>query len=155
MPAVKTQIVMELANDILRLVKTAMTYPKMRNPKVGYNTIAPDSDLFRSTSVRTGSGPDLVFDILLNDYLKYIESGRRKGARFPPVEPIVKWLRKRGMPTDNSTVFLIRRAIARDGIRPRPLMDTVFRMADDSFDRKWADEIFKEITKILDEFFNE
>lgn len=155
MPATKGQLISALAKDILRIVRLAMSYPKMRNDKVGYNTIAPDSDLFRNSSVRTSTSGDLVFDILLGDYIRYIESGRRKGARFPPIEPIVKWMRRHGIPTDNSTVFLIRRAISRDGIKPRPLMDTVFRLTDDAFDKEWGDEIFKTITKILDDFFND
>ena len=97
---------------------------------------------------------DLIFDIILNDYLTFIESGRRKGAKMPPVEPIVKWARSRGIPTDNSTIFLIRRAISRDGIKPRPLMQYVFEEIDREWDDSLADKLFNQIIEIIDKYFN-
>ena len=105
-------------------------------------------------SVRATNDGDLIFDIILNDYLTFIESGRRKGAKMPPVEPIVRWCKSKGISTDNSTIFLIRRAISRDGIRPRPIMQYVF----DEIDREWndglVDEIFNKIMEEIDKFFN-
>jgi len=95
-----------------------------------------------------------VFDIILNDYLTFIESGRRKGADMPPVEAIVEWAKKHDIPTDNSTIFLIRRAISRDGIAPRPFMDKVFEDIDDVWDKNWADELFDEIMRMINDFFN-
>ena len=124
------------------------------NTKVGRNTIAPDSDIYKSLQVKATNDGDLVFDIMLNDYLTFIESGRRKGAKFPPVEPIVKWARQHGIPTDNSTIFLIRRAISRDGIAPRPIMAVVFDELDKKWDKDWADELFDEIMRMINDFFN-
>ena len=104
--------------------------------------------------VKATNDGDLVFDIMLNDYLTFIESGRRKGAKFPPVEPIVKWARSRGIPTDNSTIFLIRRAISRDGIKPRPIMQYVMEEVDKQWDDVLADKLFNQIIEIIDKFFN-
>ena len=95
-----------------------------------------------------------MFDIILNDYLTFIESGRRKGADMPPVEPIIEWAKKHGIPTDNGTIYLIRRAISRDGIAPRPFMDKVFADIDDVWDKNWADELFDEIMRMINDFFN-
>jgi hypothetical protein len=95
-----------------------------------------------------------VFDIILNDYITYIESGRRKGAKFPPVAPIVAWARKKGIPTDNSTIFLIRRAISRDGIQPRPIMAYVMEEVDREWDDSLADKLFNQIIEIIDKYFN-
>lgn len=138
------RLVMEFTKDIMMLVQAV---------KVGRNTII-GSDIYNNLQVKATNDGDLVFDILLNDYLTYIESGRRKGAKFPPVEPIVKWARKRGIPTDNSTIFLIRRAISRDGIAPRPFMDKVFEDIEYAWDKGWADELFDEIMKMINDFFN-
>ena len=91
--------------------------------------------------------------MMLNDYLVFIESGRRAGAKFPPVEPIVKWARKRGIPTDNSTIFLIRRAISRDGIKPSPFLAYIFEEMDNWWENDWADEIFNKIMEQIDNFF--
>lgn len=141
-------LVMSISKDIMELVRMVMESNNL------INTIAPDSDIYKSLQVKATNDGDLVFDIMMNDYLTFIESGRRKGAKFPPVEPIVKWARKRGIPTDNSTIFLIRRAISRDGIRPRPFMQFVLEEIDTSWDDGWANKIFKIITEELDKFFN-
>ena len=146
-------IVMEFSKDIMSLVRMVMESNVGINAKVGVNTLT-NSDIYKTLSVKATNDGDLVFDIILNDYIQYIESGRRKGAKFPPVEPIVEWCRKKGIPTDNSTVFLIRRAISRDGIKPRPILDHVF----EEFNRDWndgaADEIFNKIIEEINKWFN-
>lgn len=147
-----SKIVMEFSKDIMDIVRVVMESNLLDNHKVGRNTII-GSDIYNNLIVKAKNDGDLVFDILLNDYLTYIESGRRKGAKMPPVEPIVRWARARGIPTDNSTIFLIRRAISRDGIRPRPFMATVMEQIDLSMPN-WYDRIFEEITKLITEFFN-
>lgn len=147
-----SKIVMEFSKEIMDIVRVAMESNLLDNHKVGRNTII-GSDIYKNLQVIAKNDGDLVFDILLNDYLTYIESGRRKGAKMPPVEPIVRWARSRGIPTDNSTIFLIRRAISRDGIRPRPFMATVMEQIDLDMPN-WYDKIFDEITKLINDFFN-
>lgn len=141
------KIVMEFTKDIMKLVQAVMDGQEFSNNKIG-------SDIYKNLQVNATNDGDLVFDIILNDYLKFIESGRRKGADMPPVEPIVKWAKKHGIPTDNGTIYLIRRAISRDGIAPRPFMDKVFEDIDDVWDKNWADELFDEIMRMINDFFN-
>ena len=141
------KIVMEFTKDIMKLVQAVMDGQEFSNDKIG-------SDIYKNLQVNATNVGDLVFDIILNDYLKFIESGRRKGADMPPVEPIVKWAKKHGIPTDNGTIYLIRRAISRDGIAPRPFMDKVFSDIDDVWDKNWADELFDEIMRMINDFFN-
>lgn len=147
-----SKIVMEFSKEIMDIVRVVMESNLLDNHKVGRNTII-GSDIYKNLQVIAKNDGDLVFDILLNDYLTYIESGRRKGAKMPPVEPIVRWARSRGIPTDNSTIFLIRRAISRDGIQPRPFMATVMEQIDLDMPN-WYDKIFDEITKLINDFFN-
>lgn len=147
-----SKIVMEFSKDIMDIVRVVMESNLLDNHKVGRNTIT-GSDIYKNLQVITKNDGDLVFDILLNDYLTYIESGRRKGAKMPPVEPIVRWARSRGIPTDNSTIYLIRRAISRDGIAPRPFMATVMEQIDLNMENLY-DKIFDEITKLINDFFN-
>ena len=147
-----SKIVTEFSKEIMDIVRVVMESNLLDNHKVGMNTII-GSDIYKNLQVIAKNDGDLVFDILLNDYLTYIESGRRKGAKMPPVEPIVRWARSRGIPTDNSTIFLIRRAISRDGIRPRPFMATVMEQIDLDMPN-WYDKIFDEITKLINDFFN-
>ena len=147
------KIVMEFSKDLMTLVRMVMESNVGINSKTGSNTLV-NSNIYKTLSVKATNDGDLIFDIILNDYLVFIESGRRKGAKFPPVEPIVKWARSRGIPTDNSTIFLIRRAISRDGIKPRPFMAHVLEEIDREWDEQLADELFNKIIEIIDKFFN-
>lgn len=147
------KIVMEFSKDLMQLVRMVMESNVGINQKVGRNTLT-SSQIYKTLSVKATNDGDLIFDIVLNDYIQFIESGRRKGAKFPPVEPIVRWARSRGIPTDNSTIFLIRRAISRDGIKPRPIMQYVFEEVDREWDEQLADELFNKIMEMIDNFFN-
>ena len=142
-----SKIVMEFTKDIIKLVHAAMDGKDLDSNKSG-------SDIYKNLQVKATNDGDLVFDIILNDYLTFIESGRRKGADMPPVKPIVEWAKKHGIPTDNGTIYLIRRAISRDGIAPRPFMDKVFADIDYVWDKDWADELFDEIMRMINDFFN-
>jgi len=63
---------------------------------------------------------------------KWVTQGRRRGSRFPPPAPILKWIKEKGIRgrdqktgrfiSDKSLTFLISRAIARDGIKTLPFM---------------------------------
>jgi hypothetical protein len=148
-----SSIIMEFSKDIMVLVRMVMESNVGINSKTGSNTLI-NSQIYNTLSVKATNDGDLIFDIILNDYLVYIESGRRKGAKFPPVEPIVRWCKEKGIPSDNSTIFLIRRAIARDGIAPRPIMAKVFDELDRAWDNEWSDRLFDIIMETINKFFN-
>ena len=121
------------------------------NPKVGRNTLV-EGHIFQEVGCET-EDIELV-NILVNDYIRYIESGRKSGS-FPPVSVIAKWAAEKGITTDNRVVWAICQSIYRDGITPRPLID-----ANDGFweqiDREWdnwSSKIFEAITEQLDEEF--
>ena len=148
------KIVKELAKSFLEAFRTILSTNVGMNPKSGTNTLK-DSNLSRNVKTATlENETDIIAELLVNDYIQYIESGRRKGAKFPPVAPIVKWCRKNGIPTDNSTVFLIRRAISRDGIAARPIMTHVYTIMDNEMEQKYYDKIFDSIIVELNKFFN-
>ena len=140
------------AEDVMNLTADIMASSMLVNDKVGRNTIAPNSDIYKEMYAKASG--NIVIQLLLNDYVQYIESGRKAGSKFPPIQPIVNWAKKRDIPTDNSTIFLIRRAIAEDGIKPRPFMYKVLNTIDKKWDGEWSSELFNELTKIIDEFFN-
>ena len=148
-----SKIVMEFSKDLMTLVRMVMESNVGINQKIGRNTLT-SSEIYKTLSVKATNDGDLIFDIVLNDYLTFIESGRRKGAKFPPVEPIVRWARSRGISTDNSTIFLIRRAISRDGIKPRPIMQYVLEEVDKEWNDGLADKLFEKIIEVIDNFFN-
>lgn len=147
-----TLLAKAFAEDVMNITADIMASSMLVNNKVGMNTIAPNSNIFKEMYAKASG--NIVIQLLLNDYVQYIESGRKAGSKFPPIQPIVQWAKKRGIPTDNSTIFLIRRAIAEDGIRPRPFMYKVLETIDKKWDGEWSSELFNELTKIIDEFFN-
>lgn len=145
-----------LAKEFEDMVRYVMDSEAGINHKVGFNTLS-NSNIYRDLMSSGMLSPDgLIVNVFLNDYIYYIENGRRKGAKMPPVEPIVRWARSRGISTDNSTIFLIRRAISRDGIKGRPIMERVLELMDENMvnDGGWLDRIFEQIIKNVDEFFN-
>lgn len=106
-----------------------------------------DGQLYRtlSYSVSTGTG-GWVISVSLENYWKYIESGRRPG-KMPPLDVIEKWIKvkqilprpltlksgKSVVPTIPQLSFLIARKIGRDGIRPRPFFKQSFEEAKREF----------------------
>lgn len=149
-----TAIIIAFSKDMLELVRAVMDSEAGTNLKVHKNTLT-DSDLYRQLTLNVRDDGDLVFDLMLNHYIKYIESGRRAGAKPPPFKAILDWARKKGLPTDNSTIYAIRSAIVRDGISPRPIMEYVFKEMDKYWDERWADRVFEEITSELTKYFKQ
>lgn len=140
----------EIANEVVAFVHAVMEGDTGINRKVNINTLV-DSELFKS--VQASAEGNIVISLLLNDYVVYVESGRRAGAKMPPFQPIYEWAKRKGLPTDNGTIWAICKAIARDGIAPRPIMSTAFQLIDERWENDWSDRIFNEIIEELERYF--
>lgn len=84
----------------------------------------------------TSKSDSYLVTINLEEYWKYIEKGRRAGAKMPPVSAIENWIKvrkilprpvalksgKQRVPTVQQLAYVIARSIARNGIAPRPFM---------------------------------
>lgn len=150
-----TQLVIQkLAESFLNAFKAALKSDIGINNKTGHNSLENSSLSNDAQSRFIDKDGDAVVELLVNDYVQFIESGRRIGAKFPPVAPIVKWCRKNGIPTDNSTVYLIRRAISRNGIMARPIMQYVWEDIDSQIESIYFDKIFENIIKEITNYFN-
>lgn len=57
-------------------------------------------------------------------YAEPVEYGRRAGAPMPPSGAVLGWMRRHGI--DQSAEYVIRRAISRKGIRPRPYLKPAY-----------------------------
>jgi hypothetical protein len=91
--------------------------------------------LYDSVRYQTNSKNQIKF--LYAPEGKYVQSGRRRGARFPPPGPILQWIKTKGIKgrdrttgrfiTDRSLTFLISRGISRDGIKPLPFINMAIK----------------------------
>lgn len=138
-------VINAMKDDFYNLCQLVLDSPIATNIKSG--TTLKDSQL--ADSLRVISKDVGIFSIFVNQYIDFIESGRRKGAKMPPVEPIIEWCKRRNIPTDNNTVWLIRKAISRDGIKPRKIMDEIFAQIEQAMTDKWFDQLFLAITEEL------
>lgn len=88
-----------------------------------------------------GMSIDVV--VMLQDYYKYIESGRRAGAKMPPISAIEEWIKVKPvlpypmsngkLPTTRQLAYLIARSISRNGIPPKPIFQMSIEEATDAF----------------------
>lgn len=122
------------------------------NKKVGRNTLV-EGRIFQEVGCNV-EDIELV-SILVNDYIQYIESGRRPGS-FPPVSVIAKWAAEKGITTDNRVVWAICQNIYKEGIAPRPIIDAsngFWEQIDQEWDN-WSSKIFEAITEQIDNEFD-
>ena len=77
------------------------------------------------------NGQTLEVVVMLQDYWKYIENGRRAGAKMPPISAIEQWIEVKPiipkiyngkLPTVHQLAYLIARSIANNGIPPKPIL---------------------------------
>lgn len=123
-----------------------------------------NGELYRtiSYSVSTVSS-GWVISVSLAEYWKYIENGRRAGAKMPPVSAIENWINvkqiiphemtlksgKTVIPTIPQLSFLIARSIGRRGIPPKPLFKNSFEAAKQQFMQVIKDAITQDIKENL------
>jgi len=85
-------------------------------------------DLIRSLNTRvfkTGFGTSYTLKIIAEDYLKYVDEGRRAGAKPPPVKPIRDWAKVKGIP--EGLAYPIAKSIGEKGIKPTNVIDRAFK----------------------------
>lgn len=118
--------------------------------------IKQNSDLIKSISW-VESEDDSIMTLIANDYFIYADVGRRKGV-MPPVEPLIKWMKKnniamRGM-TVNEMAFIIANAIKRNGVMGRffsgEIMETTTDIVSEKLATTMADNICEAIVQAIE-----
>ena len=95
---------------------------------------------------------DNIFLLIMPDYVEYVNSGRKAGAKMPPVEAIADWCRSKGIPSDNQTIWKIRKSIAEDGIKPKPILNMLFDLVENEWESDWMS--LKEAAILFNEIAN-
>lgn len=147
------EIVKDVREIILFILSSEVAVNnKTPNRWVHHPVSLEDSHIAQDLQVKKG---DIgIVEFFLNEEIKWVESGRRAGARRPPIDALVGWATEHNIDTDNKTLWAISTAIARDGISPRPILSNIWDMVDGYWSDDWADRLFNDIIKELDEYFN-
>ena len=133
-----------IAADVLKLSHLVMESNNLK-----------DSALDRDVQVSVKQVADsIIIETLFDNYVDYIEQGRKPmSGKQPPIDAVRDWALSRNIPADNDTLFLISRAIWRDGIEARPILSTLEEEIEKAFDERWADQLFEAITDELTKYF--
>ena len=137
---------------ILKSLKEILASDIGVNKKSGKNTLK-SSDFAKSLEVLTGVKEDsLEFYAIGNYYWYWIENGRKPNRKMPPYDPILRWAKKNGIPTDNNTLYAIRKSIGENGFEGRHFIDPALSLIEKDLDA-WADKVFDSIVSILESKF--
>lgn len=100
---------------------------------------------------------DSAYEVVLNlqEYWKYIESGRKPG-KFPPVGAIINWINVKPIiprpdangkiPSPKQLAFLIGRKIEQEGIEPFPALETTKEELDKIYHEKLSAALGHDVT---------
>lgn len=149
------KVIEAIAADILSLAQIVMDDDGVgMNPKTGKNTLS-GSHLLQNMDVNvTEQNGSVVINLLLDHYVEYLERGRKpRTGKQPPIDALRDWALARNIPADNSTLFLISRAIWRDGFEGRPILATLQEEIDRHFEAEWAGMILEAMTAEVDKLF--
>lgn len=105
-------------------------------------------------SVKIKLDKDSNFKIVFSDYVIFIDKGRLPRKTPPPIQPILDWMRRKGItPTHISELqlaYAISRSIGIKGIKPKPFLDRLHEEVTALFEI----HIFEEVNRILSESLN-
>ena len=96
---------------------------------------------------KSANGKAVVM-VFAADYFRFVEKGRKPNSKMPPDQPIRKWVRVRGVTSrdgqfisENSKVFLIRRSIARKGIKGIFIINPTINKITEEFIPKYSKQL--------------
>lgn len=127
------------------------------NERARKNTLK-DSRLYDSLSTKSIDNTYTI-NIFYNDYLKYIQTGRKPKARKVPVKALYEWAKRKGLLTNNATqdnkfIYAVRNSIYVRGIKPRPVQEQLNRQMLEIWHTEWSDKLFEALTYNITKFFN-
>lgn len=105
---------------------------------------------------------ELKIELTAADHLKYVDSGRRKGAKMPPPAKLDKWIIARGIaPRDKkgrfisrkSLQFAIARGIQKNGIKPTNVIKKSIDAVLKKNKKKLSDAVVEEFNDIITTIF--
>lgn len=96
---------------------------------------------------------EYVTTIKIPGYGRYVNEGRRPGAKMPPVQPILEWIRVRRIRTPQYTqpqlAWAIAKSISKKGIKPTPFIENSIEFALTNFQDEIRAGLVEGLTKDL------
>lgn len=93
-----------------------------------------------------------------NDYITYIDKGRKPGKNAP-ISALKQWIKAKGLATDEKKVtalaYAINNKIKRQGIKARPVLETTLNQNLPLYNKIIDDNLNKDLDKYLNEKLNE
>ena len=97
-----------------------------------------------------------IITILFNDYVEYIENGRKPDSgEAPPISDLREWAQRKGLSSTNDVLYAVAETIKKQGIAPRPVLAVLEQQIEESFSNEWADQLFEAILEELEAFFKD
>ena len=134
----------EWAQHVVALAKANLIRGKKVAAGTLYNSISYE------INKKTGE-----IDFFTAEEGKFVESGRRRGARMPPPGAIAKWAKEKGIPqfrdkkgryiSNDSRTFLLSRSIAIKGIKPFPFLTGAIEQATQQLYPELEDAIIEDL----------
>jgi hypothetical protein len=115
-------------NKILKELKKTMIVT-IENILKNKSNLAKDSQI-------TFNESKMELEIFLNDYVVFIESGRKARVRKVPITALAEWAGRKGINANNSVLFAIQNAIYNNGIPPRDIIEPVLNAIQDTLVNK-------------------
>lgn len=144
-----TRIIQGMAEDILEIMKAILDENDLQNSNL-------KRDLY-TTTTETDNGYDL--NLFANFYIYWVDQGRGPSKIPPmtrwvdPVGDITGWCKRKGIPSDNKTVWRIIQKIHKYGYEGKFFLEGFWRDAEEKTYNN-LDILFEEIIKELTEWFN-
>jgi hypothetical protein len=104
-----------------KLVEYGQKTVSKARAKLRKKPLPDNSDLLRSISFRVSQDGSIEFEF--NESGIFVDSGRRKGAKPPPIKPIQEWIKKRGL---DLNAYAVAKSISKNGIKKYPWIYTSF-----------------------------
>jgi len=91
---------------------------------------------------------EVVIQIEANDYLEWVDKGRKAG-KYPPIKEIAKWVRLKGISSD--AVFPIARKIFKFGIKPTNVIEKTNKeiLTSPTLQKKYEEALVSNIEKVI------
>lgn len=137
------QVLKCIAEDILSLAHLILDENGLKNSALNEDV---------RCTVETSGNP--VIHLLFNDYVDYIENGRKPNSgESPPVSDLREWAQRKGIPATNDVLYAIAQTIKKQGMAPRPILAQLEQQIEESFSKEWADRLFESVLQELEAFF--